>query len=538
MYIGGIKVKRESKQRGSAILNILGISAAIMVVGVSLYSSILGGIKGAIEEEVRAEAESLSQNMLEAVKYLLLYEKVVYIDEKGPFDFSGSRRDVIDLWSESFGASANTDINIAKACGGFDGKGIFIGTFKYKGSPVFCPVILRSSQLNNLMLEQVILDNMARLNAATKVREGLYKIEIILYDKSKGYDSFKDPHNKFLSINIGQNILNTQKDKLKSAKVTIEIATDSSGFATTTSERFITLTSEVTFQPHVRAYPFVKSHSFVMYPATPREFALFMLYPSKANGDRTDNWSESLDLPKGSVIEGRVFFNGNIDVPIDDLPTFNELVVITGDFSPALDKVEMAKLKNKFLKGVVTKFSEARFIFSGHCSETDASLLVINSAGYNCNISPGMAYTMDNYLSRVGNVCMSNPITQSDGKVSVNCSSGTADCPLTCPGSGNQATPVSGAFADVTLQGSYALISAPIKKLTISASIKNVYGTILGGYVKAVQPLTIKAPALMKVGDIGIGSDDVLKNLSVKFQQALDGVSSPLLNMSIVKAAD
>lgn len=519
-------------QQGSAIINVLGISVAIIAVGMALYSSLIGGVKSAMGEEVRAEAESLSQNMLESVKYLLLYEKVVYVDEKGPFDFSGTRSNITDLWSESFGAGADTNTNMAITCGGFDGKGVFIGTFSFNGIPVFCPVMLRSSQLNNLLLEQLILENMVRLGSAQKVRDGLYKIDLILYDSARGYDSFGEPNKKFLPINVGQNILNSQKSKLKSAKVTIEIATDSSGFGTTTSERFITLTSELTFQSEFRAYPFVQSQSFVMYPATPKDFALFMAYPAKSNGDNTRLWSEAVKIDKNSVIEGRVFFNGDINVPLRDLPTFKELVVITGDFAPALTKAELVNLRSKFLKGVVTKFSGPRFVFSGNCSSTNGSMTVVNSAGYNCNVSTGNTYSINHYLNKVGNVCMNAPITYEDGNMSVDCSNQPANCPVTC----SEQKIVKGPFKDVTLKGNYALISAPVAQLKISA--KQVYGTIFGGYVEAGAAVNIKAPALMRVGDIGIGSDNVLKNYSDELQQALDGVSSPLLNMSIVKMAD
>lgn len=517
-----------NNERGNILLYLMGLIVAAMTIEYVALNVIHVGYKTAITAERRVEADVLANDLLELTKYLMFYEDIVYTDGRGPWDKTGARRSNIwKLLGNGLGSGSGTDVDWFKACGGFDAKGNQMGQFQVGGVPVFCPYYLRSSLLSGDMLDQMALQPMLSAGVLTQDKPGQYVLKFVYYDRSKGIDSLTNNSDHLLNFNIGQNIF---KDKrIQSATATVRLLSSASGFSDSTSARYLEISTEVILSDTASTVHSRQRQSMLIYPASPRDFALFMIYPTKSDGATpTNKWSESMKISAGSVIDGRVLFNGNIDVPLAQLPTFTEMVVITGDFVPALTKDQRKLLPTKFLKGLITNFSAPRFLLSGNCSVSNPQLTIANGSGFNCTTQAGTKATILDYLNKIGGKCIAVPIRVSSGTMTVDCSNSDSQCVLNC-------TPqpiVAGPRSNVTLSGSYALISAPVARLINSAD--NIYGTILGGYFESPNPVHIVSMSAAKIGMPGLGSDEILTSDTSLYQQSSVGVSVPLPNFSIV----
>lgn len=522
-------------QRGSALMIImvlLAAAASIMYISLDILRI---GQSAAVNEETRIEAEALASDILELTKYQIFYENIFYTDALGPWNNTGTRaQDIIALLGAGLGAASEEEADMLKACGGFDAKGKQIGVFNIRGVPVYCPFYLRSNLLSSLMLDQMVLQPLAAGGVLKQDKPGQFVLEVVYFDKSKGINNLTGNTGKYLALDAGQNIIRLADIRLERVVGRVRIMSTDAGFNASTSERFLEFSSEVQLGGGARLIRVNRKQPLLTYPSTPRDFSLFIVYPTQSDGvTPTKLWSQSVGISADSTVEGRVFFNGDIDVPISNLPVFTDTVVLTGDFKPALTKEQRASLPTKFLKGVITNYSAPRYLMSGQCSATNPSISVANGSGFNCKSSTGTTATITDYLNRISGKCINPPAIYAAGSMTVDCTGQDADtkCEVDC----KPAEPpviVSGPRRQVNLTGTYAVISAPVALLTSSA--ENIYGTILGGHFKSSNKVHIYSMAAVKGGLPGIGGEDTLANFTSLFQQAGAGVSVPLTNLPIV----
>lgn len=516
-------------EKGNVILPILMIAAVTAVVGYFSLDVLRFGREKTVSEERRIEAEALANDVLEITKYMILYEPVFYTDAAGPLNHTADRgRNLISLMSMGIGATGGNDsTDLLKACGGFDAKGRQIGTYTLKNIPVFCPSYFRSAMLSTDMLDQMVMQPLAQKGVLSSPKPGQYVLEIVYFDSAKGIDNLSKGSGTFVDFNIGQSLLTASELKIRRIATRVRFLTGEAGFKSKGSERFFEISSEVQLAGSESNVVIGRKQSYITYPSTPRDFALFMIYPAKGDGTNTRSWSEAVRIPASSMIEGRVFFNGDIDKPLADLPTFTELVVLTGDFKPALTKAERAELPKKFLKGVITNFSAPRYMLSGKCSSTDPGVEISNGTNFHCRARNGEA-TISDYLTGMSSVCVEPPVLLEDAAMTVDCGASDATCPTRCL----PQQIVTGPRDLITAKGTYGFIAAPVKALNNSSGV--IYGTILGGHVSSAVPLHVISMALLKVGMPGLGSDETLGNYSNLFISARDGISVPLENLPIV----
>lgn len=521
---------RRLNERGNIILPLLMIAAAAAVIGYAALDILRVGRVGAVSEERRVEAEALATDILEITKFLMIYEPIFYTDSAGPLNHEGARGDQLRaLLASGIGAGSGDGADLFKACGGYDAKGRQVGQFNVKGLGVFCPMYLRSALLSTDMLDQMVLRPLAQKNVLKNPKEGQYVLELVYFDRDQGIDSLSGDAHTFVGFNMGQGLLRAADFRVSRVSARIRILTGGAGFTSKSSERFFEISTEIRLGGTASDVIVGRRQSYVSYPSTPRDFALFMPYPAKFDGTNTRKWSESVVLPAGSTIDGRVFFNGDIDVPLARLPNFTEIVVIAGDFVPPLTKDERKALKEKFPKGLITNYSAARYLMSGKCSRTDPSVEIANGTNFLCR-TLGHDTTIEDYLANSASKCVRPEVTSDDSTIKVLCdeTKDAASCPTDCPAPAL----IAGPRRLITTGGTYAFIAAPVARLMNGAS--SLYGTILGGHFESTVPVHLYSMALLKTGLPGVGSEEILNNYSGLFQQAYAGISVPLENLPIV----
>lgn len=519
------------------------IMALGAVAGVVCYIGVDALRKGqdsAVNEDRMVEGEVMASDFLEITKYLLFYEKIIYIDSKGPLDHSGDRGEKLLQYLQQGLGVTDENADVMKACGGYDGKGRQIGEYQIAGRNVFCPFYLRSNMFSGNMLEQMVLDPMVSKGIITSPKLGQYEIELVFFDRSKNIDNISTASSNFLGYNIGQNLLKSASHRVERVSSKIKILTNQAGFGTATSERFLEVSSEIVLGSKLKNYPITKRESFITYPSTPKDFALFMMFPTNSSGEKTRKWSQAVKLPVGSSIEGRVFFNGDIDQTLAELPVFNEIVVISGDLTAIKTKADRALLKTKFIKGIITNYSASRYLYTGKCSTTDPNLNFVNSTGYQCYVGndPANPYKIQN-LPATG-ICFSFPIIYKSlpsygNKVGAEyqCDKNASPCgPVASALCKDGSSFITGIQEKVESQALVTFVAAAVSSMKISSTF--MYGTLMGGYFESASPVTIKSMSAAKIGDPGIGSKEILDAYSVQFQQAFAGVTSPLTNLPIV----
>lgn len=385
------------------------------------------------------------------------------------------------------------------------------------------------------MLEQMVLEPMVDKGKLNRIRPGVYGFELVYFND--GANNL-DPARSFVGMPPGQDLIKT--GRLVKATINVEIMTSSAGFDSLSAKRFISLTSLIEVK-RADQNPFSVRHtkSFLMYSSTPQDFNLFMVYPARADGTATRRMSESLIIPPSARIKGRVFFNGDIDIPLPSLPVFEEAVIVTGKFIPPLTLADLPLVRSKFKKGVLTGFSWPRFVATGACSGTNPSVKVENSGGFPCRQSDGVTpYGISDYLLNVSSLCTEIQTESREGQVIVTCSpTDFSGCSFSCEAVAASSGVAGGPLKQLSVRGAYALVSAGVGRADISAS--NVYGMILGGHVQASGSLrAMHSMSAVSLGMPGLGSQPILDAYSLQYRSAAAGVSSPLVNMPIVYSGD
>ena len=281
--------------------------------------------------------------------------------------------------------------------------------------------------------------------------------------------------------------------------------------------------------------------------STPKDFALFIVYPETSAGVQTQKFSEALQLAPSVRVIGRAYFNGDIDVPLERLPVFSEAVAISGTIRingqvPGPSSIGL--LQEKFPKGFITNFSAPRYILDGRCAPVGAAstasfsnnLKIVNGTRMNCfdeNTPNKERFSIRHYIERLGNMCSSKPITVK----STGYTQPQAMIELGCETVVNwdEASFLTGGFLDVTAQdpGYFAGILSPVQRLLVGGTT-NVYGVVLGGYVRAGGSTKFYSVGMLQPGLPGIGSDATLGSLNSSALSANDGIAVPIVNVPFV----
>lgn len=560
------------------------VSVVICVVGLvvsSLVSSVLTNLG---DEDFQLEAQMLAADVKEYTKYLLSYEKIIFVDN--PLRIEADRRNkMISLWNENILKVDYSDsTNFANTCGGFEFFSGFLGTLSLGGHRVFCPSVFRQPDLSSKELEDMYFDNWSQKSRSgrawrnskivkepiesvfelngddgTPLPQGWYRIKLRFDAIDRGTAIDKNwflRNENMIPLYVGQRLFDFHNDPSMpldvSAESVIDFYTDSLGFRGTLSERFVKVTSTVSFKRSgsggfVRT--FVDSESFILRTPTLKDFSLFIAYPTDKNMVPSNSpvWSKSMQLSPRSHIRGRVFFNGDIDVPLDALPQFYDTVFISGRLTTPIPAADMPKFRSKFRRGIVTNFSAARNIFDGKCSKA-SNINILNGSGIPCKDANGLQ-TLDAYPGFAASACKCYPLKfvsgragqpgrweyQNQASPGVPCEPMTdrATCNMGL-GTATSSQFLSTGMTDFTVEGPTFILAA-IKRLIVNKPGSVIYGTVIGGYMSAPQGVDIFPLTEMKAGLPGIGNSDTLTQLSNEANLIGGGVTAPLSNMPLIQ---
>ena len=543
------------------IFAVLTGGAALLVPGMLKRS-----VSTAFDAERELEAQMLASNLRELAKYLVLYEKVFYTGESGLMTL-GSRPDplVIDagirgLWRQSFTEVDSANLGLARACGGYTLGARYIGRHEIGGRKVFCPLYFRTHLLSGRMAENMVFEQWANpaLNpVVNKLSEGSY--ELVL-DFSKAFDANSA---RIVPLDLGQRLLAERVARKLDAKVYLRFKTDSSGFRALTSERYLSITAQVSFDTREGGRKFVEdSESMMMAFATPKDYALFLPFPSAAR-----KWTEVVRAsnPAGVGFYGRVYFRGDLDLApgnmataLEALPVFNDVLILSGTLKPAIPTAaSLDVLKRKFRKGLVTNLSGARFVLDGACAgPQDTTTRVRNEGSIACRDPVGGApMTIERYISNLNGSCSSGRILvesqtikhfdpaagvltanedrcHDDGSNNSGQDKDQYIPSIVTQGGKGAMTVVDGGFSEVEVAGPTAILLTPAGKLTIRTPA-SVYGLVLGGSVDALAgvnfySLNALRPGLPRIEQVTIGE------INADAGAAYAGISVPLVNMPVI----
>lgn len=552
--------RRLNDRRGAILPVLFLLMGLIAVVGYALLNYLERSFSELMDEDVQIEAQMLASDIKELGKYMLLYEKVQF--QKRPLDMSGTRRQNLEaLWGQSFGnISSASGPSLINACGGYSALVVFIGDLKVDGESVFCPSYLRNSQLSGPLLEKMLLENWATPNKTASVMQGFDLVSSVMADVVKqrdgnpgryvvtidltgGVNDWMNSPGNFVFLNFGQKIATRLKQLGVKAELSYEIMTDSKGFIPTASERFVKVSSTVSFRGVLRKTSFTDSESFVMTVPTIKDFAIFIPYPTRSDGVPTSQWSEAVSIAANSVINGRVYFNGNIDLGLDQLPTFTETVFISGGLTSNItaDAATLDKFKKKFQKGIVTNFSASRFLMDGACAVGSGAskIPIINQSGVFCERN-GVAFNIARYIENLQSICSNGTaVVDSAGRVQFDFTGVTVPDPMA-----NQACNaenivrfVSGGATRINVNGPFAFIASPVAFFNVTAAGSSIYGIVMGGNIRSSSATNFYSLAAMKVGLPGIGNAPTLLERSNDANIIYEGVAAPLMNFPLIQSA-
>lgn len=537
---------------GNALTIVLIITAMFAVVSY-LILNFVQGRRGSSEDEVRLlQAKMIATDIVELGKYFLAYEKVIFLDN--PLSMNPSRVTIQkDFAQQSYGSLVANNSFLLNACGGYDANATEVGDFKAEGQLVFCPYFVRNSLMNGAMFEDMMLEMWARSGSVgvlsmsggvletkagtrnaimTKDGSGAYSLTISLNEALKTQD------NQFIRMHADQNILKSLQNGDFEAKLIYTFYSASAGFETISNERYVTVRSEVNYGSPVFRKSANASESIIMYTSTVRDFSLFMMYPETASGAKTRKFSEAMQLGGNTTrVNGRVFFNGDIDVDLADLPIFNEIVVISGDLivSSGIDFAQQrALVKDRFRKGLVVRFPVERLINDGECV---SGIPMSNQSGMYCKrpLIPTESFGISDYITNLGSVCSSLKANINSGAYSyVTAGSTNPMIQEYCKGSAPERLFLSGGANEVEVAGSHAYIVSPVKSLKIK-SAANIYGTVFGGHIEALAGSKFYSLSALRKGLPGIASDVDLAAISAEGSRVQSGVAVPLSNLPFIK---
>lgn len=584
--------KSANSERGSVLALLLVVSVVICVVGY-VVSGLIGSVMTSLgDEDLELEAQMLAGDLREYTKYLLSYEKVAFVDM--PHLMDGNRPALLrEMWGQGFAFyDMEKPTNMMNVCGGYTADATFIGNLMLGSNRVFCPFYIRQSDYVGRVLEDMLLDRWAPKSggqafilsgnapqgttmadvfmkttsekSGIELPEGWYRFAFD-YSKrgSEDPDWFRRPDST-IPFYLGQRIFDLALDSsinLKvSAKVYVDIYTDSMGFSGQMTERFYKITSKITINRNGSTKDFFESENFILRVPTIKDFALFMAYPEDSLGVRTDSFKASMQINSGSTINGRVFFNGDIDTDYANLPTFLEPVFITGRLTTKdlTDPSKVGLFRQKFRRGLVTNVSASRYFFDGSCPIGSKTPEMVNGTGLKCRYISGKPpeakkYDMGAYLDNIATGgCQCHPATiNNDGTLTFNpqtvpgkpCeSSVNGELNGKCNGGGTKNDMVrtlSVGARELTVFANYAHIVAPVKNMQLKASNTHIYGVVVGGYISSAAPATFVALTALGsgVGLPGLGSAATLAERNKEANMIGEGVSAPLPNFPLIQSS-
>lgn len=539
-------------KKGNALTIVLIITALFAVMSYVILNFVQGR-RGSSEEEIRfLQAKMIASDIVELGKYFLAYDRVVFMDD--PLGMTAGRQAIQkDFSQQSYGSLVANNSFLLNACGGYDANAAEIGDFKADGQTVFCPYFVRNPLMDGVMFEDMMLSMWARSGAVgvlsmsggvletksgtrtaimTKDGSGAYSLTISLNE------ALKNPDNQFIRLHADQNILKMLKSGSFEAKLIFTFYSASAGFETISNERYVTIRSEVNYGTSLFKRSASASESLILYTSTVRDYAIFMMYPETSGGLKTRKFSEAMKLGGNtSRVNGRVFFNGDIDVPLTDLPVFNEIVVISGDLQvpPTVNfEQQRALMKEKFRKGLIVRFPVEKLINDGECV---SGIPMSNQSGMYCKrtMVPTENFGISDYIINNGSACSNLKAKVNSGAYMYETAGSTlASAQEICKGSAPERLFLSGGVNDVEVVGSHAYIVSPVRNLKVQ-SAANIYGTIFGGYIEALAGSKFYSLSSLRKGLPGIASDVDLAAISGEGSRVQAGVGVPLLNLPLIK---
>lgn len=552
-----------SNRKGFALNVVLPLVGLLALVSMILPELYVSSKQRTVNSRQLIELRNVARNLKELGKYLILYERVVFLDN--PLDRSDTSRLKAqqDLWPQTFGSVSYNSVNhMLNACGGYDALANFIGTLSLGQSPVFCPMYVRNSMMSGKMLEDMVFEKWSIggpsqsvqfsngqmsttpsvMNQILKGTEGRYYVE---FDMTKalrnGGNQMLDPvMDNSLRDLLGPNRLNA------TAKLKIELYTDSFGFSTDGNNRFIKVTSTIEYGPQFARKQVYDQESFTMFTPTVKDFAIFIPYPTTATGIAATRTSQSMILGgRNTKVYGRVYFNGDMDTALDNLPTFYETVVLSGKLIPGNAPVspkDYAKIREKFRKGIVTGFAAPKYVMDGKCGDIGGEKKdVANQTGLYC-IKDGLAFGMKEYIYNLG-LCTDFPLTVNAGvkpKLSYTPNPrGLPNPAEICPSPDSDVNSsnkfVRGGWQSVTVTGPVAFIASPVTSFRATTQT-NIYGVVMGGHVDVADGSTLRSIPYFAEGQPGIGTTSQLEKVNTEAGSILEGVAAPLMGFPLVQA--
>ncbi len=543
-------------RRGNALLWVVGFAAILGMLAITVPRLVSRSFSHAIDMEREFEAQVLASNVKEIAKYLVLYEKIFFTGalnvlgapESDPLVINSSLR---ALWGQSFTSLDPANTGMGRACGGYTLGAKYLGIHKVDGRQVFCPMYFRTHLFTGLMSEQMLFEQWS--HSATPVltpgaSKGTYKLTIH-FDKS-----FSEDDSRMIPLDLGERLISEQRRGLE-AFVEFTFSTDSSGFRSISSERYLHIKATVKFKGDKGLQYFVEDEeSIMMALSTPKDFAFFIPFPSPSR-----LWSETMQFanPSDVKIFGRTFFRGNLDgigatSKIDEdilrLPRFNDSVVLSGTFSPKIPGPKyLPALKERFPKGLVTNFSAARFVLDGKCAKpADSTTRVQNMSEIHCESlnTPNTPMTIDEYVANLQQDCNGGSFVVQGSAIKYEFP--TDIPPPAFPGkcrttAGNwagatrgPATAIEGGAASVRIEGPTALLVSPIANLTVARSGAVVRGLIFGGNVVVSGPAEFWSLGSLQPGKAGNLSAQQMAEINNEAALAYAGVAVPIVNLPIV----
>lgn len=541
-------------RKGNALTIVLMITAIFAIVSFFIITFVQSRRVNSEEELRFIQAKLLADDIVELGKYFLAYEKVIFLNN--PLAMSEERRAVLnDFAQQSYGSLVANNSFLINACGGYDANATEVGDFKAKGEPVFCPYFVRNPLLDGVMFENMMLQMWSRsgtvgvlamsddgvLETRSTTRQaimskkvsGAYEVTINLNDILSNSDD------QYIRMLLDEKLANSFRQNDFDAKLIFTFYSASAGFETISNERYATVTSVVNYGSRMLfRRSATTSESIIMSTSTVKDFSIFMIYPEDSDGARTRKYSESMKLGgPDSIINGRVFFNGDIDIPLTGLPVFTEMVIISGDIlnNDSVNKETYRQLmREKFRKGIIVRFPVEKLINDGVCVP---GISMANQSGMYCRppLQPTGMFSIADYISNLRNVCSDLKVTMNSGAYTyANTGSTDSMSVINCDGSAPDKLFLSGGATEVEVTGSHAFIVSPIKKLHIKSSA-NIYGTVLGGYIEAESGTKFFSLSSLGKGMTGIPSDSDLAAISREGARIQEGVGVPLLNLPLIK---
>ncbi|KYG63068.1 hypothetical protein AZI86_15220 [Bdellovibrio bacteriovorus] len=541
---------RVLNRKGSSIPLVMIISALVFIFSYVIFNLLQSRRQGT-EDDLRVlQAKMLAADIVELGKYMLLYERVVYVNDILNVDNSriATRREMLN---QSYGSLVAANSFMMNACGGYDANAVEIGPLRADNSPVFCPFYLRNPLMDGKMFEDMMLQmwsiggqvgelvmrggvlatqNATRSQIFTKNGAGSYSLTIDLDS------AIRNPNNQFIRLHLNQNIVEKMRQDGFSAKLIFTLYGPSTGFRTLTNERYVNVQADVSFGTSLNKKNASVSETAILYSTTVKDFALFMMYPEDSAGQPTTLFSRAVELNSTSQINGRVLFNGDIDNSLESLPIFNEVVIISGSVNTAGYTFARARelMSQKFRKGIVMGFPIKLLINDGTCvsglpTSNDSSMYCVEKG-------TGLPYNLTKYIDNMGNICSKLPVNFSGGEFTFDTS--TVIDPVIreqCKGSAPGKVWLSGGVRNVSVAGSHAYILSPVKNLIMSAG-GSLYGTVMGGHIRGTN-VKIYSLGALRPGLPGIASSTDLGAISGESGRIMAGIGVPLINVALIKEA-